>query len=163
EAGLAVPVPGARSAAASRGPASYRRCGAARASGLAQLDELLDLLARPRAVLVRVVALREAVEVVENLVVAADRPPGVEHEHRELPRAGRTLERVAFLGIGGHLAGDDVDAELRQPLPHAMRMRAPFGLVELHAPFPSRAQGLLNGGDDLRNALRDRRRGQVRV
>jgi hypothetical protein len=84
-------------------------------------------------VLVRVGALGEAVEVREDVVLAFEAFAVVGDEDRDL---------VALVRIRRHLARDEVEPELGQSLPDEVRMRTPFGLVQLHdTTFASGARG----------------------
>ena len=90
---------------------------------------------RPLPLRAGVGLLGKVVEVVDDPLGADDHGAVLEHQHRHRTDAGVELEHVAFCRVGGHLARDEVDPELGQPLPDRLRAAAPLGLEELeHGP-----------------------------
>ena len=87
----------------------------------------------------RVRTFLEAVEVLQDLVFAADRIAVVGDQDRDLVRTDPLLHLVALVRLGGDLSRREVPAELREPLPHLVRMGTPFRLIELHANSVPRA------------------------
>ena len=67
----------------------------------------------------------------ENLVLAAERAAVVEQERRDTELPGSPAQRRALGRVDRDLAGDEVEPELGQPLADAVRVGAPFGLIEL--------------------------------
>jgi hypothetical protein len=71
------------------------------------------------------------VEVAQDRLPVVNRRAVLEDEERDLVvAAGLAAHLVAVLLVGRDLLRDEVDAELGQPLTHAVRVRAPLGLVE---------------------------------
>src|SRR5438270_9062573 len=93
--------------------------------------ELGNFFARFVTMRIRVGAVVEAVEVVED-VLFATRSSTIVDEDGNLIRADARLHVTAVVGLCRDLPRDEVDPELGQPLPHLVRVRAPFRLIELH-------------------------------
>lgn len=77
-----------------------------------------------KAVLVLRLAAAKCCEIVEDRLRPLEPLTVAVREKRDL------VLPLALLLLGRHLSRDEVDAELRQPLTHGRRVRAPFGLVE---------------------------------
>ena len=98
----------------------------------------------------RVAALGQIVEVVDDPLGADDDGAVLEHQHRHGAHAASELEHAAVGGILGHLSCHEVDPELREPLPDALRAAAPLRLEELeHAPIAADGgSGVIGPGAD---------------
>jgi len=91
-----------------------------------ELGELLDLFSRLRAMTSGVGSFREVVvEPRQDLVLTREDVAGVGDETRDLDLAG------PLVLLGGDLARREIDAQLRQPLPHLVGVRAPLRLEQL--------------------------------
>lgn len=78
--------------------------------------------------------LGEVVEVVDDAGGPDDDGAVLEHQHRHAADAGVELEHIPSLGILRHLSGDEVEPQLGQALPDALRPATPLGLEELEHP-----------------------------
>jgi hypothetical protein len=67
---------------------------------------------------VGVASLLEALEILEDVVVPARGRAVVGDEHRDLVRPGDSLQLLALVRSGRHLAGHEVDPELGETLAH---------------------------------------------
>ena len=102
------------------------------------IRDLYEEFQREGAVVLGVGLLRVGpVEVGEDLVVAVENLVAVD-EHGDRVVADRAAHPLALLRFSRHLQGQEIQAELGQPLPDPMRVRAPLRLVQLHVPGRTR-------------------------